>query len=1190
MKKNLLSILALGGLLFASSCQMDEPDSGTLTGEVDFSITAGIPSGITTYAEGAKAFSHQGGASNLSKDDYILRYTLQVYDEDNKLSYEGVQYATDFGGVTFEARLLAKEYDFVFWADFVSASAQESDLYYNTDDLRNISYTSSVTDDNIPSDALDAYYKTEVVDLRQSGQKINNVTLKRPFGKIRFVATDELSEQQKGAVDNGNVSVAYKEGTELPNVFDAQTGKATISKEYQTRMSDFTATPVAEKASVNNTVHENAYLLGYDYIFCSESQPSYAMDVTVSIDGVSPVTRSLSSIPVQENKLTTIIGNFYTNEGSIDVVVNDMFDNEEEVDVEDLIYPEEGVLNNTTNEKYNSIAEAIADARNEDVLTLAALQFNEIININQVETRAAVTGPEVLTIVGQEGSKVNGIYILAGDITLKNIEFNGAGESAGGNSTVYVSNNANVKLENCVVNAPEGTAGRPIETGIYMAGSLVLDGCTIYNNGRTDSYLNPAAADGKIQIINSKFVDGNLAAEYQIDATKEAAYPIIKGNSFADGYSIGVSDVTSQEEAVNLPRAAKEFINSLIDENIFANEEQVKVIITPLPYDPDRETIKLTEKIPLGPVYNETTGYDYATIREAVTAAGENNVIVISEGKYDLGKPGQSDDKGPNGYYLKIDKAGLTLKGDGEVSIFTSDDANTGAWSLQNLVTVVAENVTLDGITFVANYNGYYQGPNKTIEVFEDKGNNFTIQNCKIIEGTTEGNAGCLWIGGDGETVLNAKVINCEFEHAAITVRPNTSATIEGCTFNGIRLTDGWNTSLAVRGKALVSGCVFDNSDTQYESTIVTASGNGFINLVDNTFPSDATYWTSYDNGVILFNGKYPFSGGEGTFEDPYQLSTPEDILMIGKLYQSGNVESIYSAALELTKDIDISDTPIKNLGIMGCLLDGNGHTLTVNLTSEGSLGAGSNVGLFAGFNGKGNEYIYEATTPEELADAYEINGTKYVIKGGCIRDLVIKGTVYSNANGAVSPLGCGQNTGYIINVKNYANITAEGDAYFVAGIISGTRGTGLVLDCENHGTITVKGSSSVIGGITSQLYGGSACDGTYPDILEPYSASVQNCKNYGDITAEGSNDVGGIVGQTHGYGGYRCITDCVNEGNISGATNVGGIIGRHTSTGGSLLLSGNTNSGTINASDGTNGPIYGTNQGTLIDGSQGNE
>ena len=100
----------------------------------------------------------------------------------------------------------------------------------------------------------------------------------------------------------------------------------------------------------------------------------------------------------------------------------------------------------------------------------------------------------------------------------------------------------------------------------------------------------------------------------------------------------------------------------------------------------------------------------------------------------------------------------------------------------------------------------------------------------------------------------------------------------------------------------------------------------------------------------------------------------------------------------------------------------------------------------------------------------------------------------------------------------------------------------------------------------------------------------MQNCKNYGEIIANGSKDVGGIVGQTHGYGHEKCIKDCVNVGNIAGATNVGGIIGRHASTGGSLLLSGNTNSGTITASDGTNGPIYGKIEGKLIDGSQGNE
>ena len=411
MKKILLPILTLGGLLFAASCQMDEPDAGTLTGEVDFSITAGIPNGITTYAEGAEAFSHQGGASNLSTDDYILRYTLQVYDEDKKLSYEGVQYATDFGGVTFEARLLAKVYDFVFWADFVLASDQESDLYYNTDDLRNISYTSSVTDDHIPSDALDAYYKTEVVDLRQSGQKINNVTLKRPFGKIRFVATDELSEQQKGAVDNGKVRVVYKEGTVLPNVFNAQTGKAEISQDYQTRISNFTATPVAEKASVNGNVHENAYLLGYDYIFCSESQPSYAMDVTVSIDGVSPVTRSLSSIPVQENKLTTVIGNFYTNEGSIDVIVEDGFTNGEEA------WNEEGA-------KYiGTVEELLASLKNGKSIILSnniQITENTSISIPSGIVSSIDLNGHVLSTTNSEGQTFQDMFEVVGTLNISN--------------------------------------------------------------------------------------------------------------------------------------------------------------------------------------------------------------------------------------------------------------------------------------------------------------------------------------------------------------------------------------------------------------------------------------------------------------------------------------------------------------------------------------------------------------------------------------------------------------------------------------------------------------------------------------------------------------------------------------------------------------------------------------------------
>ena len=61
---------------------IEEPDAGTLTGEVDFTITAGIPGGITTYSPtDGEAFSHLGGINNVT-GDYVLRFILEVYDGD----------------------------------------------------------------------------------------------------------------------------------------------------------------------------------------------------------------------------------------------------------------------------------------------------------------------------------------------------------------------------------------------------------------------------------------------------------------------------------------------------------------------------------------------------------------------------------------------------------------------------------------------------------------------------------------------------------------------------------------------------------------------------------------------------------------------------------------------------------------------------------------------------------------------------------------------------------------------------------------------------------------------------------------------------------------------------------------------------------------------------------------------------
>ena len=326
MKKILrLAFLALGGLLFASSCQMDEPDADTLTGEVDFTITAGIPGGISTYAP-AGSGSHNGGAMLLDTDNYDLRYIMQAYDETGKLAYNATQYVSDdftTQQVVFEARLIAKKYNFVFWADFVPEDSKQ-DNYYKTVDLRNITYAK---DPVFTDDAMDAYTKAVEVDLSEQNQNITEIKLQRPFGKLRLIATDQLSGDLQNDELPALTELTYASGTTVPDIFNALTGKA----DGNTReISTVSSTSVQEDAVVNGTTYEGAYFLIANYIFASDANTGYAMDVTVKDKaGNITGTRSLSQIPIVKNKLTTVIGNFYSNSSTLEVIVEDPFDQPE---------------------------------------------------------------------------------------------------------------------------------------------------------------------------------------------------------------------------------------------------------------------------------------------------------------------------------------------------------------------------------------------------------------------------------------------------------------------------------------------------------------------------------------------------------------------------------------------------------------------------------------------------------------------------------------------------------------------------------------------------------------------------------------------------------------------------------------------------------------------------------------------
>lgn len=328
MKKISALILAITAVT-AISCQRETIDSGTLTGEVEFTVTAGIPGGISTYADPVAAFSHNGGAVNVDPAEYDLRYILEVYTKDQtpvRVYRKTVIVPDNFTttDVTITARLVAKTYNFVFWADFVPEGSGETTvgLHYDTDPLTSVSYKEGTALDDLASESIDAYCHVEEVDLSKN-QNISGIKLHRPFGKIRLLATDKLTEGVDQDEYPAETKVDFK-GVTVPASFNVLTGLALDDK---LTVKDITGTSILENASVAGTEYPGSYLLGYYYIFAADGNTSYAMDVTTyDQNGTQMGIRNLSQIPVQKNKLTTVIGNFYTNEGTLQIIVEDPFE------------------------------------------------------------------------------------------------------------------------------------------------------------------------------------------------------------------------------------------------------------------------------------------------------------------------------------------------------------------------------------------------------------------------------------------------------------------------------------------------------------------------------------------------------------------------------------------------------------------------------------------------------------------------------------------------------------------------------------------------------------------------------------------------------------------------------------------------------------------------------------------------
>jgi hypothetical protein len=258
---------------------------------------------------------------------------------------------------------------------------------------------------------------------------------------------------------------------------------------------------------------------------------------------------------------------------------------------------------------------------------------------------------------------------------------------------------------------------------------------------------------------------------------------------------------------------------------------------------------------------------------------------------------------------------------------------------------------------------------------------------------------------------------------------------------------------------------------------------------------------------VLCFNGNllaYP-GGGDGTAENPYQISSVEDWQ---ELMAS---PSDWSSSFILTADIDLAGvtlTPIGNSTTQFTgVFDGNDNVIS---NAEVNQPGSNYVGLFG--------YVEYGQIHDLGVEDINITGFFYV--GGLV----------------------GRNDGMLTNC--YATGSVSGVLSAIGGLVGENYGT--VSGCHATGSVSdiIEAMDDIAGGLVGENYGivtdcywtGSIRGWNVGGLagLNWYDGTVTNCFAIGSVSGW---DVGGLV-----YLNVGTVTDCYAVGSFSGGS-VGGLV-----------------------------------------------
>ena len=857
MKARFLALAAL--VLGLASCQT-EPEGLDVNvgGAVDTTITVSIPETETRANSSVGAF-----ANEILDGELTMRYIMKIYDQNNRPSYATYVAYSDEANVAFDVRLVPnRHYKFVVWADVVEEQGKvdgvysaEDDIYYKTNngdngtiDLRNITIINSEWNAmNEERDAFTGVYNTEVEDDKSAytGSKPINITLTRPFAKLRVVTTD-MVELRNLNINPAYATVAYD--TEYRSAFDALAGKAKdAGSDKKAHTTVFAIKDYTDFA--NDPVKKDTHkVLFTDYFFANEGDAvSFVLNVYEDAAGQSLIKSNdfNTDIAVNRNYLTTIQGNVLTDGNNIEVKVEDAFENSQNPN-DKPYYNEIVEVGNATD-----LQEAINNSTEETTIVLGGnIDLGDGI-ITLAATRAEAPQYALLVPAGKSVVLDLDGYTISQS---KECTANYSMIVNKGNLTITDNGNGNGKISFKDTGAGDPTYGWGSYT-IRNEGTLVVENGTIEHLGEQDAHMicaifqysgsstinggiisTPAYRSARLWSGDMTINGGNFNGQLWLQAVNNTSNLTINGGTFSPcgGDSSSVF-VTNSQYDVAFAVTGGLFTTKIgmskpfgcITGGTFTSVAKEGTAIALLNSDyhfvkNDNDTWRVVEK----PAVAKIGDVEYKSLIAAVAAVQDGDTIILIADE-EFTETNRSNNSGwwdgiaySGDKSFTIDLGGKTVSQDGSLNDYLIWIKNVGS-----------------------------------------KANTITIKNGTLDAGKTAYCALCTASSHDNELTIdleNVNLINNKYDGSTIKVRTGSVVNVKA----GTKIT-GKDSYLGIENwKATVNiydgAEIYMNGTSSYNGCLVGVGGNGTVNVYGG-------YGKGVSGGLIAMTsgGTINVSGGE---------------------------------------------------------------------------------------------------------------------------------------------------------------------------------------------------------------------------------------------------------------------------------------------------------------------------------------